>query len=77
MRVPYRQAIAFLSDHGNIMHASLTVEGIIATHWVRDHSDDNAPVEMVGDTWFEETVVFDVDEYGRVDGTAIRNFLGY
>lgn len=73
MRVPYQNAISFAADHGAF--ARLTVEGLLIVAETRlPHSDD---VQLLGDVWFEETHVFDVDDNGNVDSSLVRIFMGY
>lgn len=68
------RALAFLRLHGNVMHASVTPDGIIATSWANLAACEAATLD--NDEWFEETAVFPVVD-GNTSMYAIRAWLGY
>lgn len=75
--IDYAKAMAFIADHGH--RAVCTKDGLLAlTECIVavDYHDDLV-AELDDDIVFDEPAVFPIDDCGKVDARAIRDWLGY
>lgn len=70
--VPYAKAIAFIEDHGH--RVFVTKEGLLALSIEWGNWPEHAQSR---DLTCEAPMVFPIDDAGRVDSRAVRDWLGY